>query len=47
MDGLLQGHRRDLVGVAVRRHPLKDGRVWRMRSYLEPADALEAVGLSA
>ena len=31
------------VGVVYR---IKDGKLWRMRSYLDPAEALEAVGLS-
>ena len=31
------------VGITYR---IKDGKLWRMRTYLEPADALEAVGLS-
>jgi len=31
------------VGITYR---LRDGKLWRMRTYLEPADALEAVGLS-
>ena len=40
-----------LSGVPIKRavgitYQLRDGRVWRMRTYLEPADALEAVGLS-
>ena len=40
-----------LSGVPIERavgitYQLRDGKVWRMRSYLEPTDALEAVGLS-
>jgi ketosteroid isomerase-like protein len=31
------------VGVA---YTFRDGRIWRMRSYLDPREALEAVGLS-
>ncbi|MBA2763407.1 MAG: nuclear transport factor 2 family protein [Thermoleophilaceae bacterium] len=40
-----------LSGVPVERalgitYRIRDGRLWRMRSYPNPADALEAVGLS-
>jgi ketosteroid isomerase-like protein len=31
------------IGVA---YQLRDGKLWRMRSYLDPSEALEAVGLS-
>jgi len=31
------------IGVAYR---VRDGKLWRMRSYLDPVEALEAVGLS-
>ncbi len=31
------------IGLAYR---FRDGKLWRMRSYLDPAEALEAVGLS-
>ena len=31
------------IGLAYR---FRDGKLWRMRSYLDPADALEAAGLS-
>ena len=31
------------IGVAYR---FRNGKLWRMRSYLDPAEALEAVGLS-
>jgi ketosteroid isomerase-like protein len=31
------------VGIA---YEIQDGRMWRIRSYLDPADALRAVGLS-
>ena len=31
------------VGIVFR---IRDGKLWRIRSYLDPSDALEAVGLS-
>jgi ketosteroid isomerase-like protein len=31
------------IGLAYR---MREGKLWRMRSYVDPADALEAVGLS-
>jgi ketosteroid isomerase-like protein len=31
------------IGVAYR---IRQGKIWRMRSYLDPAEALEAVGLA-
>ena len=31
------------IGLAYR---IREGKLWRMRSYLDPAEALEAAGLS-
>ena len=43
--------RGQLSGAAVDRtigmtYRLRDGKIWRMRAYLEPREALEAIGLS-